>query len=59
MYIIIIYILGEVGGFMGLLLGASVISIVELLDLIIFNGLMKCNDNKRRHQQVGSGTIMA
>ena len=28
---------GEVGGFMGLLMGASVMTLIELLDLIIYN----------------------
>ena len=28
---------GEIGGFMGLLLGGSVLTILELLDLIIYN----------------------
>ena len=28
---------GELGGFMGLLIGGSVISVVEILDLILYN----------------------
>ena len=32
-----IFILGDVGGVMGLLLGASVLTIGELLDLIIYS----------------------
>lgn len=33
--------LGDVGGFMGLLLGGSVLTVFELIDLIIFNFVKK------------------
>ena len=33
--------LGEVGGFMGLLLGGSIISIFELLDFVLYNMMKK------------------
>ena len=34
--------LGEVGGLMGLLLGASVMTIFEFVDLIIYNTCLRC-----------------
>ena len=36
-----IIFVGEIGGFMGLLLGGSVLTVLELLDLIIYNILKK------------------
>ena len=33
---------GDIGGYMGLLLGCSVITLVELLDLFLYNGCVKC-----------------
>ncbi len=36
-------LLGEVGGFMGLLLGASVITVCELIDYIILSMVSKLN----------------
>ena len=32
---------GDIGGFMGLLIGGSLISVVELLDLVIYSAAMK------------------
>jgi hypothetical protein len=32
---------GEIGGYMGLLLGGSAITVVEFLDLIIYNCFLK------------------
>ncbi len=32
---------GDIGGFMGLLLGGSVITLVEVLDLFIYNFIIK------------------
>ena len=32
---------GDMGGFMGLLLGMSVITLAEVLDLFIYNGIVK------------------
>ena len=37
------YISGEVGGFMGLFLGASVLTLCEIMDLIVRLGLSKCH----------------
>ena len=33
---------GEIGGFIGLLLGISVITILEILDLLLYNSFSKC-----------------
>ena len=42
--VIFIFLAGDIGGIMGLLLGASVLTIFELLDLILYNSLRKwCN----------------
>ncbi len=38
---------GEVGGLMGLMLGASVMTVCELVDLLIYNGIIKCLNKKR------------
>ena len=35
---------GDIGGYMGLLLGGSAITILEFLDLIIYNTLRKLSD---------------
>ena len=32
---------GDFGGYLGLLVGASVITVFELLDLVIYNGAVK------------------
>ena len=54
----IIYIFsGEIGGFMGLLIGASVISIVELMDLVVFNWLHKALIKRKMNRQVSSISI--
>ena len=33
--------LGDIGGYMGLLLGASALTVAEVLDLIFYNGVRK------------------
>ena len=41
---------GELGGLLGLLLGASVLTLVELMDMLIYNGIIKCIISyKERH----------
>ena len=37
-----IFFPGEIGGFMGLLMGASVLSIMEIFDLLLYNSIRKC-----------------
>ncbi len=37
------------GGFLGLLLGASVLTMFELVDLIVYNGLIKLIYQKKKH----------
>ena len=34
---------GDIGGYMGLLIGASAITLFELLDLIFYNICIKCS----------------
>ena len=38
----IVFILGELGGYLGLLLGGSVITVCELMDLILYNAAIRC-----------------
>jgi len=33
---------GDVGGYLGLLIGGSVLSIIEVVDLIFYNALLRC-----------------
>ena len=44
---------GDMGGYMGLLLGASVITLVELLDLILYNNFLRCRGKRRQRRQRG------
>ena len=41
-------LLGEIGGFLGLLLGASVLTVCELVDFILVNSIMACNGKRRQ-----------
>ena len=43
----VILLVGEIGGFMGLLLGGSIISLVELIDFIIVNLALKLQRQQR------------
>ena len=46
-------IAGEMGGYMGLLLGGSVITMLELLDLVVYNSIIKMAiANKDRRNSV-------
>ena len=43
---------GEVGGYMGLLIGASALTICEVLDLIIYNIILKMVDARHKFRSV-------
>ena len=48
---------GDMGGMMGLLLGASVMTVCEFLDLIVYNSINKCvHSNKQNRNQVSNST---
>ena len=43
---------GDVGGYMGLLLGTSPVTVFEVLDLLLYNFILKCLENlnpERKH----------
>ena len=44
-------LLGEVGGFMGLLLGASILTLCELIDYIAILCLKRCHTKKMKKNQ--------
>ena len=44
--------LGDVGGFMGLLLGGSVLTVCELLDLLIFNFFKKLTRRRQTEEKI-------
>ena len=46
---------GDLGGYMGLLLGGSVISIIEFIDLIVYNSLVKCSAKNRKSTKKDTG----
>ena len=56
---------GDFGGYMGLLLGCSVITLLEVLDLFLYNSLIKCRkrnqvkayDMNEKHGSDSSRTI--
>ena len=35
-------LVGEIGGFLGLLLGGTVITVCELIDVVLYNAVKKC-----------------
>ena len=39
------YSTGDIGGYMGLLIGASALTILEIVDLIVYNFVLKCLDH--------------
>ena len=53
---------GEIGGLYGLLLGASVLTLMEFIDFFLYNGVLKCQAKHRRakrknkRKQNGQGT---
>ena len=47
-------LLGDIGGYIGLLLGASVLTVIELLDLIIYNGIRKMYARTVKHEHNGN-----
>ena len=51
----VVIITGDVGGFMGLLLGGSVITVFELLDFTFRTMISYCkNSHKKRHKSGNS-----
>ena len=49
-------LLSEFGGIMGLLLGASALSICELLDFIVLSVMNKANSNKVNVKKINFGS---
>lgn len=45
---VLMHVVGDVGGFMGLLLGASALTVFELIDLVIMNFAKKLHSEKKR-----------
>ena len=41
-------IVGELGGLMGLLLGGSIITLIEFIDVFLYNGAVKCAEHSDR-----------
>ena len=48
----------DLGGMMGLLLGASVMTVCEVLDLLFYNGIMKFCKKKKQSSRVSSIEIV-
>ncbi len=46
--------LGDIGGYMGLLIGGSAITVIEFLDLVVYNVIRKCDEKRRARRQVQS-----
>ena len=41
-------VIGELGGILGLLLGASVLTVFEILDAFLYTAIVKCFDRSTR-----------
>ena len=48
----LMFCLGDVGGYMGLFVGGSAITICELLDLVILNSILKYISHKKSKTKV-------
>ena len=48
----------DLGGMMGLLLGASVMTVCEVLDLLFYNGIMKFYKKQQQSGRVSSMEIV-
>ena len=44
---------GEVGGFMGLLLGGSVLTLCEIVDFLFYSAVIRLLEKYKRNKQVG------
>ena len=54
----VLLLLADLGGMMGLLLGASVMTVCEVLDLLFYNGMVKFCKKKKQSTRVSSGQII-
>ena len=48
------HVAGEVGGYMGLLIGGSVLTLCEVLDLFLYNSFIKLLDKRKRLMEVSA-----
>ena len=48
-YTCVMIISGDFGGYMGLLLGCSVMTLLEVLDLLLYNSLVQCRKRNKVH----------
>ena len=39
---IVCLLTGDIGGYLGLLIGGSVLTVIEVIDLVFYNSLMRC-----------------
>ena len=49
-------LLGEIGGFLGLLLGASVLTVCEIFDFILVNSIAACKRRKKSDNEADEVT---
>ena len=50
---------GEVGGYMGLLIGASILTILEIVDLVVYNLFLRCVERLQKKTAVSQATVPA